>query len=231
MRAEPVGLVIAAIRFSAAAPGPLNAKTRPPKAENTKTASKIVMTVISGSSWLRGVQRIRQFVVEPEIARAVPKCRARDSGADMAPFYASGFVLAFDLKHQEVLGDDDVAFAADDFGDVRDAARTVAKAFRLNDDVDRTDDHFADRLRGQVVAAHGDQRLDTGEALAGRVGVDRAHRPVMARVHGLQQVERLGTTHFAHDDAFRPHTQTVAYEVAHRDLAVSLEIGRARLEA
>ena len=59
------------------------------------------------------------------------------------------------------------------------------------------------------------------------VGVERAHRAVMAGVHRLQQVERLGSAHFAHDDAFGTHTQTVPDEVAHGDLALPFEVGRA----
>ena len=52
----------------------------------------------------------------------------------------------------------------------------------------------------------------------------------MAGVHGLQQVERFRSAHFADDDAFRPHTQTVAHQIAHGDLALALEIGRPCLQ-
>ena len=57
--------------------------------------------------------------------------------------------------------------------------------------------------------------------------MQRAHRAVMAGVHRLQQVERFGSAHFAHDDAFGTHTQTVAHQIAHGDLALAFEIGRA----
>ena len=46
-------------------------------------------------------------------------------------------------------------------------------------------------VRGERIAAHGDHRLDAGERLARAVGVQRAHRAVMAGIHRLQQVERL----------------------------------------
>ena len=59
------------------------------------------------------------------------------------------------------------------------------------------------------------------------VGVQRSHRSVMAGVHGLQQVERFRSADFADDDAFRPHTQAVADQFAHGDLAFALDIGRA----
>ena len=48
----------------------------------------------------------------------------------------------------------------------------------------------------------------------------------MAGVHGLQQVERLGSADFADDDAFRAHTQAVADQFAHRDLAFAFDVGR-----
>ena len=53
----------------------------------------------------------------------------------------------------------------------------------------------------------------------------------MAGVHGLQQVERLGSADFADDDAFRPHTQAVAHQIAHGDLAFAFEVGRPRFQA
>jgi hypothetical protein len=53
----------------------------------------------------------------------------------------------------------------------------------------------------------------------------------VARVHGLQKVERLRSAHLAHDDAFGTHTQAVLDEIAHGDLALAFEVGRARFEA
>ena len=67
-------------------------------------------------------------------------------------------------------------------------------------------------------------------ASRGRVGVDRRERAVMARVHGLEHVDRLGATTLADDDAVGAHTQAVADEVADRDLALALDVRRARLE-
>ena len=53
----------------------------------------------------------------------------------------------------------------------------------------------------------------------------------MAGVHRLQQVEGLRSAHLADDDALGTHAQAVPDEVAHGDLALALEVGRARLEA
>src|SRR5262245_32388512 len=61
--------------------------------------------------------------------------------------------------------------------------------------------------------------------------MQRAHRTVVARVHSLQEVERLLSADFADDDPFRTHTQAVAHEVAHGDLSLTFEIRRARFKA
>ena len=74
-----------------------------------------------------------------------------------------------------------------------------------------------------------DSRRDS--ASRGDVGVQRAHRAVVAGVHRLQQVERLGSAHLADDDALGPHAQAVLDQVAHGDLALAFEVGRARFQA
>ena len=57
--------------------------------------------------------------------------------------------------------------------------------------------------------------------------MQRSHRAVVAGVHGLQQVERLRSADFADDDAFGAHTQAVANQFAHGDLALALDVGGA----
>ncbi len=52
----------------------------------------------------------------------------------------------------------------------------------------------------------------------------------MTRIHGLQHVECLTAADLADDDAVRTHTQRVAHEVADRDLALALNVGRAGLQ-
>src|SRR5262245_25887554 len=140
-------------------------------------------------------------------------------------------VFALDLVDEQVLGDDYVAFHAHHFGDVGDLARAIAQARGLHDDVDRTGDHLADGARGQRITAHGDHRFNTRHGFAWRVRVQRAHRAVVAGVHSLQQVERLGSAYFADDDPLRSHTQAVAHQVAHSDLALAFGFGRAGCEA
>ena len=139
-------------------------------------------------------------------------------------------VLAGDVVAEQSLGHEDVAFQADDLGDVGDATRAVAQAGRLNDHVDRTDDHLADRLGRQAVTAHRDHRLHPADGLARGVGVQRAHRAVVAGVHGLEEVEGLRAADFADDDAFGTHPQAVLDQVAHGDLALALKVRGAGLQ-
>ena len=52
------------------------------------------------------------------------------------------------------------------------------------------------------------------ERVARRVRVDRRQRALVARVHRLEHVERLGAADLADDDAVGPHAQCVPHEVA-----------------
>src|SRR3989304_1415806 len=58
----------------------------------------------------------------------------------------------------------------------------------------------------------------------------RRERAVVPRVHRLEHVERLAAADLADDDPVRPHPESVAYEVTHRDLAAALDVRRTRLE-
>ncbi len=46
-----------------------------------------------------------------------------------------------------------------------------------------------------------------------------------------KQVEGLRSAHLADDDAFGTHTQTVAHEIAHGDLALAFKVRRPGFEA
>ena len=56
-------------------------------------------------------------------------------------------------------------------------------------------------------------------------------RAVVAGVHGLQHVQRLRAADLADDDPVWPHAQGVADELADRDLALALDVLRARLQS
>ena len=110
------------------------------------------------------------------------------------------------------------------------AARAVLEPLDVDDQVERRGDLLADRPHRQVVAGHQHHRLDAGERVARRVGVDRRQRAVVARVHRLEHVERLGAAALADDDPVGAHAQRVPHEVADRDRALALDVRRAGLE-
>jgi hypothetical protein len=180
-------------------------------------------------SWARLAALVE--LLSPPAKGAIPEARTGDAGRAVPAHDLAVLVLAGDLVDEQVLGDDHVAFQADHLGDVGDAARAVAQAGRLDDDVDRADDHLLDGLRGQAVAAHGDHALDTADGFARAVGVQRAHRAVVAGVHGLEEIERLGATDFTDDDAFGTHPQAVLDQVAHGDRARTFQVRRPGFQA
>ena len=61
--------------------------------------------------------------------------------------------------------------------------------------------------------------------------MQRAHRAVVARVHRLQHVQRLGAATLAHHDPVRSHAQTVAHQVANRDGTSTFDVLWLRLQA
>ena len=137
---------------------------------------------------------------------------------------------ALDLELEEVLERDHVALHPLHLGDRGHPARAVVEPVELDDQVERRRDLLADRLDRQVEAGHQHHRLDAGERVAGRVGVHRRERAVVAGVHRLEHVERLGAADLADDDPVGPHAQRVAHQVADRDLALALDVRRARLQ-
>ena len=65
---------------------------------------------------------------------------------------------------------------------------------------------------------------------AGAVRVAGRERAVLAGRHRLDHVQRLAGATLADDDPVGAHVQRVAQQVADRDLALALEVRRARLE-
>ena len=97
--------------------------------------------------------------------------------------------------------------------------------------VERAHHLVADGGVRQPHPGHQRERLHPAQRVGRRVGVHGGERAVVAGVERLEHVERLGPAHLAHDDPVRPHAQRVAHELADRDLAAPLQVGRARLEA
>src|ERR1041385_2021158 len=100
---------------------------RPPAA--SATSANIASDCIAMASALvrfagdlGGVERRAESLLVAEILRAFPEFRATDASRAMAPDEPAVLVLPHHLVDENVLRDDDVAFHAHHFGDVRDAA-------------------------------------------------------------------------------------------------------------
>src|SRR5690606_37288229 len=135
------------------------------------------------------------------IASTIPEMRLADTGGDVPPDDPAVRILALDFVAHQILGNDHIPFHADHLGDLGDAARTVTQAGSLDDDVDGAGYDLTDGLGRQAETTHGDHRFHAAQAFARRIGVDRAHGAVVTSVHRLQQVEDLGSAHFADDNA------------------------------
>ena len=109
--------------------------------------------------------------------------------------------------------------------------RAVAQTRHLHHDVDGGGKLSANHFVGNMLAGHHHHGLEPREGVPRRVGVDGGHRAVVTRVHGVQHVQRLGPTRFAHDDAVRAHTEGVDHQVALRNRARAFDVDRARFEA
>src|SRR5438034_1906548 len=139
-------------------------------------------------------------------------------------------IETFALEYEEILHSDQVAFVTANLADLCDLSHAVLHPLHIDDKVDGRHDLLAYRTKWQIRTRHQHHRLDPGQGVAGSVRVDRRERSVVARIHRLEHVERLGTTALADDDAIRTHPECVAEEVEERDLAVTFDVGRAGLD-
>ena len=131
---------------------------------------------------------------------------------------------------EQILERDDVALHAGDLGDLRDAAGAVDEPSDMNEEVEAARDLLADRLHRQFDPGHQHEHLEPVDGVTGRVRVDRCQRSVVAGVHRLEHVERLGTANLSDDDPVGPHPECVANEIANAHLALAFHVRRARLE-
>src|SRR3546814_5585488 len=90
--------------------------------------------------------RLEERLVEAELTRLFERVGAQAHRAIFADDLAV-LVLVEIFELEQFLRDDDVAFHADDLGDVGDAARAVAQALDLDDQVDRVGDLLRNRDR------------------------------------------------------------------------------------
>ena len=134
------------------------------------------------------------------------------------------------LREEEILDRHHFRLHPQHLGHVRDDAAAVDEPRDLNDHVERARDLLANRPQRQIDASGQHERLEPRERVARRVGVDRRQRALVAGVHRLEHVDRLGAANLADDDAVGPHAQRVPDEVADANLALPLDVRRPRLE-
>lgn len=135
------------------------------------------------------------------------------------------------LERENFLQIDHVALHAGDLLDADDFAAPIGQARNLHDYADGRTDLVARALGGQIQPGHADHVFEPCQRIARAIGMHRRQRALVTGIHRLQHVERFGAAHFAENDAVRAHAQRIAYQRALCDLALALDIGRARLEA
>ena len=131
---------------------------------------------------------------------------------------------------EDVLERDHVGLHSEHLGDVADPSRAVDEARDLHEEVEGAGHLLADRAQRQVDARREHEGLEAAERVARRVRVDRRQRALVAGVHRLEHVQRLGATDLADDDPVGAHSQGVADELADAHLSLALDVGRAGLE-
>ena len=139
-------------------------------------------------------------------------------------------VEAVDLELEQLLERDHLALHPLHLRDLDHTAGAVVEPVELDHEVERGGDVAPDRAQRQLVARHQDHRLEAVESVAGRVRMHGRERALVARVHRLEHVERLGAANLADDDPVGPHPERVPDEIADRDLPLALDVLRPRLE-
>jgi len=134
-------------------------------------------------------------------------------------FESSGLGLGAILhKPKKLIERIGLALNSGHLDDRDDAPATACRTTGLHDDVDTVRDISAKRARFRAHLRQPDQDLQPVHRFARIVGVNRCHRPVMARAHRLEHVDRFLAADFAQNNSVGPHSQAVAHEVAGRDL-------------
>src|SRR5579884_87221 len=98
-----------------------------------------------------------------------------DAGGRKTAYYAAFLIDAALLENEQILEGHHFAFHAGHFGDAGDAARAVAHAGDLDNQVHRGRDLRANRVERHVAASLCDHHLQAADDVARRVGVNRGH--------------------------------------------------------
>ena len=129
-------------------------------------------------------------------------------------------------EFKNILKQDHILLLAGDFGDLHDFPGTVGKPRLLDDDIDRRSDLFPDRIGRKLKSRHHHHILHTGKGITGIVGMAGRQRSVMARVHGLQHIQRFGSAAFPHDDPVGTHTQSIDHQIPNGDPPLPFDVRR-----
>ncbi len=100
----------------------------------------------------------------------------------------------------------------------------------MHDEVHGVGDHQVRDLDVEAFRGHRHVHLQAGEHAVAGVGVDGAHRPVVALRHGEHHRQRLGAADLADDDPVGLHPQPRPHQAVHRELADAFEVGVAGFE-
>src|ERR1700731_4275797 len=120
------------------------------------------IAIASCSCWLPdsvvgfgSIECPRQAFFLAVVAGAFPEPWAPNPRRTVAAFQVARGVFSGDLIDHQILRRDDISLQAQDFGDMSDPARPIAKPCRLDDDINRGNDHFPKGPRRQREATHG----------------------------------------------------------------------------
>ena len=134
------------------------------------------------------------------------------------------------LVLEDFLEGDDLTFHTGHFIEAYHAARSIAHAANLNDDVDGRGYLFPHCFRRYVEVGHGNHLFQPAQRVTASVGVNGRHRAVMSGIHCLQHVECLAAADLADDDPVGPHAQRVFDQIALRDFSFSFDVRDARFQ-
>ena len=101
----------------------------------------------------------------------------------------------------------------------------------MHDHVDGGEHLLPCRGVWKLQPGHQHHRLDPPHRIRRRRGVHGRQRPIVASVHRLQHVQRLGTAHLADHDPVGPHAKRVSHQRAELDRPPALDVRRPRLQA
>ena len=138
--------------------------------------------------------------------------------------------LALIFVGEQVLHGDDLALHADDLGHVGDAADAVAHALDLHDQVDGATICVRIALAGRLAGGHPDHVLEAGEriarVLAWTVDIEPSWPVFIACSMSKASAPRTSPT-MMRSGRMR---SALLHELALRDLALALDVGRAGLQ-